>query len=149
MRKWLIVAAMLGAGLTASCSRYDVKDIDFTRAQFAAHRPEFEALADKALLCDGPTYIDLRRRHDTRPCTGGKVTRKEIESELKRLKLWSVHWEKNGSSVRLTNGEHYIPSFDVGSMSEMVRYATPQSKGGDFETPLTPAPHYWFYSQHD
>ena len=65
---------------------------------------------------------------------------------MKRLGLKDASRSRDGTSVRLINGDD---GTKLGVMSGMVHYTTPQSDGGDFETPLTPPPHHWFYIQHD
>lgn len=140
----IVVAAAMAAGL-AGCTGYTVRSFEETQAQFTAHRPALEALAAKIGLC-GEFYTEIDR-----PCAG-PVRREEILADMKSLGLIGAFSNRDGTRVELINGDDGhspIPMSRLGMMSGMVRYATPQPTGGDFGTPLTPPPYYWFYTQHD
>ena len=137
MRRHLLVLAAMAAML-AGCGRYDVRSFEETPAQFVEQRSQLEALVVKIQRC-GAFHTKI-----VRPC-GGEISRDEILADLKRLGLKSAS-SSDGTSVQLVNGDD---GTELGVMSGMVHYTTPQPNGGDFETPLTPPPHYWFYTQHD
>ena len=138
MARRIIVAAAMAAGL-AGCSGDTVRSFDETQAQLTAKQPALEALAEKIRLC-GEFDAKINR-----PCAGA-VRRVEILADMKSLGLIDASSSQDGTIIELINGDD---GTQLGVMSGMVRHATPQPDGGDFETPLTPPPHYWFYTQHD
>ncbi|MCF8503502.1 MAG: hypothetical protein K9G59_01190 [Caulobacter sp.] len=144
MRRLLTVVAMVGVGMTGACERDTFRLREETQTQFDASRPEFEALADKVLRCQGLTSIRLKDRKP-RPCLGGAVTRAEIIKDLKRLNLKGVHWAQDRTFVLLVNGEEYGFGDTPWAESGMIRFAAPEENGQEYA--LTPPPHYWFYTQ--
>lgn len=144
MGRRIVVAAAMAAGL-AGCTGYTVRSFEETQAQFTAHRPALEVLAAKIHLC-GEFHTEIDR-----PCAG-PIHREEILADMKSLGLIGATSNRDGTRVELINGDDGhgpTPMSRLGVMSGMVHHATPQPAGGDLETPLTPPPHYWFYTQHD
>ena len=148
MRTLLTIFAVVGVSMAGGCERERLRMREETQVQFDARRPDFEALADKVLLCKGLISIRLKDRKP-RPCLGGAVTRREIIADLRRLKLKGAHWADDGRFVLLVNGESHISYGGTPwSHSGMIRLRS-VTPDWDARNALTPPPHHWYYTQNN
>lgn len=142
MRRRILILMAIATALVG-CAPDTVQDLAPTKAHFLGHRVEYETLIAKIQLCDEPRPTHKTRILD-RECSSGKTTLREIRMDMKRLGLKDASWSEDYSQIELVNGDD---GTELGVMSSLVRYATPQDDPrGDA---LTPAPHHWFYTQHD